>query len=57
METFVMDSVLIFAVALTLVLFTVIAVGLDGLAGRKRAHQARSASAGRVVYRRLSWNE
>lgn len=54
MGSLVASLVLVFAVAVTLVLLTVIAVGLDGLADRKRAHQARSAPAGRVAYSRLS---
>ena len=54
MGTLVAGLVLEFAVALTLVLTTVVALGLDGLSNRKRAQQARSAPAGRVAYSRLS---
>lgn len=54
MGTLVVGLVLELAVALTLVLTTVVALGLDGLFNGKRAHQARSAPAGRVVYSRLS---
>jgi hypothetical protein len=54
MGTLVAGLVLELAVALTLVLTTVVALGLDGLTDGKRAHQARSASAGRVVFGQLS---
>ena len=52
MGTLVAGLVLEFAVALTPALTTAVALGLDGLVSKKRAHQARPAHDGRVAYSR-----
>lgn len=61
MESFVEVFGIVFAVALTLVFTTGVALWSDGLFAKKRAHHVRPAAptppGGRVAYRRLTWNE
>lgn len=61
MESFVEVFGIVFAVALTLIFTTGVALWLDGLFAKKGARSVQPAAstppAGRVAYRRLTWNE